>query len=369
MSIEPYETKAGRRYRVRYRKPGGKQSQKRGFRTKRDAELWAAESRLAMSHGGFVDPSAGRALMNDLMRDFVARKGARAASTIANRKSHAANWAQPYWKGWRVRDLRPDDVDEWVEWMRGQGAKPDTVEKAYRVLTGTLELAVARGLISRSPAPSLRQARPPAKRRAYLTHTEVLELAGAIEPRYRLLILTLAYTGLRFGEAAALRRESIDLDKRRLRVRASVTEVGGELVWSTPKSGIERLVPVPQFLIDELTHHVAGMRDQDVLFPAALGGVIYLNTWRDRAFYPATKALSMKRAADGRTPFPTLTPHDLRHTAASLAIQAGAHVKSLQRMLGHASAAMTLDVYSDLFETDLDDVAAKLNEAAANAAG
>ena len=63
--------------------------------------------------------------------------------------------------------------------------------------------------------------------------------------------------------------------------------------------------------------------------------------------------------------FPRLTPHDLRHTAASLAVSAGANVKSVQRMLGHASAAMTLDVYADLFDDDLDDVANALDAQAA----
>jgi integrase len=60
---------------------------------------------------------------------------------------------------------------------------------------------------------------------------------------------------------------------------------------------------------------------------------------------------------------PRLTPHDLRHTAASLAISSGANVKAVQRMLGHASAAMTLDTYADLFDDDLDAVASRLNDA------
>jgi Phage integrase family len=59
--------------------------------------------------------------------------------------------------------------------------------------------------------------------------------------------------------------------------------------------------------------------------------------------------------------FPTITPHDLRHTAASLAISAGANVKAVQRMLGHAKASMTLDTYADLFDTDLDAVAVNLD--------
>jgi site-specific recombinase XerC len=61
--------------------------------------------------------------------------------------------------------------------------------------------------------------------------------------------------------------------------------------------------------------------------------------------------------------FPTITPHDLRHTAASLAVSAGANVKALQRMLGHAKASMTLDTYADLFDDDLDAVAASLDAA------
>ena len=62
--------------------------------------------------------------------------------------------------------------------------------------------------------------------------------------------------------------------------------------------------------------------------------------------------------------FPVITPHDLRHTAASLSISAGANAKAVQTMLGHASAAMTLDTYSDLFPDDLDGVAARLDEVA-----
>lgn len=61
-----------------------------------------------------------------------------------------------------------------------------------------------------------------------------------------------------------------------------------------------------------------------------------------------------------------MTLHDLRHTAASLAISAGANVKAVQRMLGHASAAMTLDVYADLFDDDLDQVAMRLDQVVSN---
>lgn len=72
---------------------------------------------------------------------------------------------------------------------------------------------------------------------------------------------------------------------------------------------------------------------------------------------------AVKRCRQEDALFPRVTPHDLRHTAASLAISAGANVKAVQRMLGHASAAMTLDTYSDLFDDDLDGVADALDAA------
>jgi integrase len=65
----------------------------------------------------------------------------------------------------------------------------------------------------------------------------------------------------------------------------------------------------------------------------------------------------VRRCQESDESFPSLTAHELRHTSASLAIHSGANVKVLQRMLGHESAAMTLDVYADLFDTDLDTVA------------
>jgi integrase len=99
----------------------------------------------------------------------------------------------------------------------------------------------------------------------------------------------------------------------------------------------------------------------DLVFTDMLGGVLRNSNWRARVFEPAVSGC---RKVDDS--FPSITPHDLRHTAASLA--AGANVKAVQRMLGHAKASMTLDVYADLFDEYLDDVAANLDAAIRSAA-
>src|SRR6202011_2996106 len=89
----------------------------------------------------------------------------------------------------------------------------------------------------------------------------------------------------------------------------------------------------------------------DLLFPSPSGG--YLKPPGTESWLSG--AVARCRKADPT--FPKLTTHELGHTAASLAISAGANVKAIQRMLGHASAAMTLDVYADLFDSDLAAVA------------
>ena len=192
--------------------------------------------------------------------------------------------------------------------------------------------------------------------RGYLSHTQVAALADAVE-RQGEVIGFLAYTGLRWGEMAALRVQDFDMLRRRVNVSRSVTESGG-LVWSTPKSHERRSVPFPAVLADELAALMVG-KDRDALvFIDQRGGVLRNSNWRARVFQPA-----VEKCQKGDGAFPSITPHDLRHTAASLAIGAGANVKAVQRMLGHAKASMTLDVYADLLDEDLDGVADRLDTA------
>lgn len=103
---------------------------------------------------------------------------------------------------------------------------------------------------------------------------------------------------------------------------------------------------------------MAGKARDDLVFADQPGGVLRNSNWRARVFRPAVERC---QAADHT--FPTITPHDLRHTAASLAVSVRANVKAVQRMLGHAKASMTLDTYADLFDEDLDEVADRLDAA------
>jgi integrase len=117
-------------------------------------------------------------------------------------------------------------------------------------------------------------------------------------------------------------------------------------------------VPFPASLAAELAALMVGTSRDDLVFTSRRGEVLRVSNYRRRVF-----ALAVEKCRKADDTFPTITPHDLRHTAASLAASAGANVKAVQRMLGHAKASMTLDVYADLFDEDLDGVADRLDTA------
>jgi integrase len=128
--------------------------------------------------------------------------------------------------------------------------------------------------------------------------------------------------------------------------------VNSTIIVGTLKSNRNRSVVLPAFVIDALAETAKGKARDDLLWSTHGGG--YLG--------PPSTTVSWLSGAVARCQkqdpeFPRVTAHALRHTAASLAISAGANPKVVARMLGHASAAMTLDVYADLCESDLDSVA------------
>jgi integrase len=120
-----------------------------------------------------------------------------------------------------------------------------------------------------------------------------------------------------------------------------------------------REVPLPAFLIDDLAAHLAGRSLDELAFPWPCGMVLRNGNFRRNTFDTAAE----------RAGLAGITPHGLRHTAASLAIAAGATMVVVQRMLGHSSPSVTLDAYSLLFADDLDTVAARLHEAKVGTTG
>ena len=164
---------------------------------------------------------------------------------------------------------------------------------------------------------------------------------------------------MRWGELAALRVRDVDLERHRLHIGASASTVAGKVVVSDPKTYDARSIMYPEALDAMMRRRCEGKSDDDLLFDAPHRPGEYLSLADCPTSHDGWFSVALRRAGIDRG---HMTVHDLRHTAASLMVSAGANVKAVQRQLGHRSAAMTLDTYADLFDADLDDLSAAMSD-------
>lgn len=339
--------KYGTLWRARYVSPSNRMVEKRGFQTKAEAEAWLTTEKSKLITGEWADPRKSTVTVGSLAPAWLEVK--RRTLKPSAYKPLEASWrihVAPRWERVPLRRVVNGDVAAWLSEI---DRSPSIVHRAYGVLNGILKQAVKDGRLTRNPATGVDSLprRRTRRMRRYLTQDELRRVADASGP-HRSLILTLGYCGLRWGEAVALKVEDVDLDRRRITVHRAAVEVHGEIHLSSPKTEAStRLVPLPAIVVEALRPELAGRRADDLVFPGPTGDYM-------RRVRASTSSKSWWKTALKTAGVETMVIHDLRHTAASIAVNAGGNVKSVQRMLGHASAAMTLDRYADLFDDGLD---------------
>lgn len=211
-----------------------------------------------------------------------------------------------------------------------------TVVKAYQILRAILNTAVDDELIRRNPCRIKGADSYDVPERPVLTVAEVFAVADAIAPRYRLLVLLAAFTGLRFGELASLRLRDVDTENAALMVRRSQAEMQtGALFDKAPKSdaGV-RPVAFPNELLPDVTRHLdayAGTARDGHVFLGPQGGQLRRSNFRDDWIKARTKA---GITADVHF-------HDLRHTGNTLAAS-GASLRELMTRMGHSTPRAAL---------------------------
>ncbi|MBC7760796.1 MAG: site-specific integrase, partial [Candidatus Saccharibacteria bacterium] len=244
-SISSYETSAGRRYRVRYRKPDHAQTDKRGFRTKRQAGEFLSSVEVSKLRGEWVDPSRSRITVEEWAQRWYDAQLQLKATTLSGYRYTLDKHILPTWGQVRLSDIGHAEVQAWVTAL-SKTLAASTVRQIYLVLSGLVKYAVRDGRLSRNPCEGVQLPRVVKKHRGYLSHTQVRQLADGCG-EYSDVVLFLAYTGLRCGEMAALRVGRLDMLRRRINVAEAVSPARGLLVWSTPKSHSSRSVPFPEF--------------------------------------------------------------------------------------------------------------------------
>lgn len=362
-TIEKYETTSGAtRYRVRYRTPDRRQTDKRGFRRKADAEAFANQLEVDKRRGAYVAPAAGRVKLGEYARAWLDGKHDLKPST-RDRYQRVLDVHLDKKKDVALGDISRAWVRDWVADLSKEMAAT-TVHKVVGVLRQVLAMAVEDNRLVANPCDGVAlPSTATVEEQRFLTLEQLHRLADAAGD-YRPLVYVLGTCGLRFGEAAELRWRDLDVDKLTIRVARSVVLVDGLFEVGPPKNGKPRTVGLPEFVAELLEQGEAS--DDDLVFPDRNGGYLRGNNVRRRWWAQAIESAQlypeMTKADDGaETTVYRFKIHELRHTAASLAIQAGAHIKSLQNMLGHASASLTLDRYGHLYGSDVEAVGIAIN--------
>jgi integrase len=338
------------RARVYYR---GRYVASRTFPRKRDAQEWERKQVETLKTGAWADPKAGERPVREWCETWLSAQPARQPATerkirgVIGKQIASAFGRRP------LVSVRPSDVQAWAaDISRKQSAA--TARHSLGVLRRVFDYAVRDGAIHRNPAAGIRLPKVQGNDPRPLTHDELWRLADHLkEPRDRLLVLVAGYCGLRWGELAALRWADVDLVKKTLRVGRAYSEEAPRGEMSPVKDHQARTVPIPAVVSEELSRFGADQKPDRLVFPSAKSTPLRNRNFRRDVFDDAVDALDLD-----------ITPHNLRDTAASLAIQAGASVVAVARLLGHESAATTLNHYAGLFPSDLDDVAARLDAAA-----
>jgi integrase len=336
-------------WKARYR-DAARREHARHFARKIDAQRWLDDVTSSVVTGTYTDPRTSRITLAHWAAQWLAGQVHLKATGLTRVEGIVRLYVVPRWGATRLRDVSHAEVQAWVTELMAGGLSASSVQRAHGILSQMLDLAVRDRRLPANPAKGVRLPRKLPKPRRFLTAGQVEALVIECEP-YGLVVRFLAYTGLRWGEMAALRVRDIDPLRRRMHIARSVTENNGRLIFDTTKTGEARTVPLPAFLAEQVAVSVAGKGPDDLVFEGTRGGVLRNGNFNRRTFGPAAKAIGE----------PALTPHGLRHTAASLAIAAGGNVKVVQQMLGHATASMTLDLYGHLFPDQLDDVADRLD--------
>jgi integrase len=217
---------------------------------------------------------------------------------------------------------------------------PATVRRTYVVLDQLLRAAVEREMIGASPAEGVRLPRIIRSEARFLTAGELECLSLAIDPRFRAMVLVMAWATLRLGEVSGLRRSDVDLIAGTIRIENNAVQVSGRMVEGPPKTRAgRRTMTLPPSLVHDLAAHLGVQPGTRYVFGPSGERPVTADDWRRRYWRPAVAAADLE----------PLRPHDLKHTGVALLALAGVDPSEIARRAGHTSVAFTYDRYGHLF--------------------
>ncbi len=339
---------------VRYRSPDGTEHT-RWFPTRSKASAFRSSVETDRAQGVLLDPRLGRTTFEAWSTRWLASATHLKPRTFVGYQVILRARINPRFARAQLNRIEPLDVREWMASLTERGLSASSVRQSYRLFSMIMKAAVESRYIARSPCIGVRLPRLPNREMLFLDAAQVDRLAVAMGAPYDVLVYVMAYGGMRWGEAIALKRRRFDEVRGRLEVSESLAEVNGKMLWGDTKTHARRAVVLPSFLRALMRAHLAEhvALDADALmFTASMGGPLRGTSFRNGRWAPALRAAGLP---------PALRIHDLRHTCAALLIAENASPKLIQAHLGHSTIAVTFDRYGHLFPDDMDRIADALD--------
>ncbi len=316
------------KWQATVRRPSGERFSK-SDPLKRVVQVWAADQEDKMRRGEFIDPHGGKITLAEWHAKWLETRRVE-ISTEEKVASLWRNHVEPRFGTWPLASIQPWDVEAWVTSMEKNKVGAVAVDSSLRLLRQILKAAMKPPrLIAMNPADDVTATVPEPHVDRVLTRDEAEKLLEQFAGADRVFVAMLLYCGLRFQEAAGLRRFRVDLLRKRIQIVKVQPRKGGE---KRPKSqaGV-RLIPLTDELVVELSKLIPAP-DQELVFTSPEGARVRYDHWHPRVWQPA---LRRAKLAD-----PQPTPHDLRHTFGTWLGEAGMPEAQIAALMGHGSRRM-----------------------------
>ncbi len=330
--------------------------QGKSFTRKGDAERYKTEIEHSKIKGNYVNPQLGKVKFGDLAERWYATTADMRPTTRSNYRYALDHYLLPVFAQTPINRISRSVIQEWIADCVEKGTGAQTIKFAHIPLRLIFDTGVSDGMLTTNPARKVRLPKIVVGEMRVLTVSEIEHLARTIREPYGVLIKVAAYSGMRFSELAGLKVGRLDLLNGKIKVEEVITDPDGILYTGPPKTAASRrTIWLPRSIAQELGAYLATRPHgpEDYVFTMPKGGPLRHSNFMWYHFMPAVKAAGLK-------PF---NFHGLRHTCASLMIAQGSNVKLVQKQMGHATAAMTLDVYGAMFPDDMDKAMDRLDQA------
>lgn len=370
-SIERRTTaNGGESFRVRLRHGGRRHNL--AFDTEAAARRWKALAEvnpeqalaaLATPSGSDLPPT-----VHELVEAHIDQLTGVEPGTRSNYRGYLARHIDPHAISRRLAaGVTRADLAAWVTWLHeDRGLSGKTIRNIHGLMSAAMTTATRDGIRPDNPCRGMRLPRTTHADRehTYLTREEFAELYRLIPAFYQPLVMLLVGTGLRFGEATALRVRDVDLAAREARIVQAwkATNGNGRRLGPTKTLRSTRTVALPANVCDLIRPFMAGRDPDTFVITNRRGGPVrqaafWRGTWRPAVaefagdeYEVDRRTFKLVKTGPGKHP----RVHDLRHTFASWHIQAGTPLPVIQRQLGHESIQTTVDTYGHLARADFD---------------